>query len=318
MPSADHQRRAPWPDHLIRASRSPQLQLTLRNLYILPSRFGWLWLLACAALYLMGISSSSAAALLLGYGGLGLFLLAPFLTQFNLQGLELRCGEPPAGFAGQRLLYPLLVRTAVQRQLLRIRFQQEQESWVGSVPIGVSRVGVPWRPQQRGWQRPGRLRLESRAPLGLFVCWSLWEPEAGQLIYPARRSGPVATLPACPSDGTAAENAAPQNPGTDHWQDLRPHRPEEGRARLAWKQLARSGARLSKQFSDPLKPAAVLVPAPELAWERALEHLCDRCCRLAEEGGRFGLKIGQDLVHPGTGAQQLERCLTLLALAVEP
>lgn len=94
MPSAERQRWDPWPDHLIRARRSTELRLNLRNLYILPSRFGWLWLLTCAVLYVMGTSGASASALLLAYGGLGLFLLAPFLTQFNLQGLELHCGDP--------------------------------------------------------------------------------------------------------------------------------------------------------------------------------------------------------------------------------
>ena len=84
MPSADSHRhgsgprkggprdrgsRDPWPDRLIRPGCSHSVRLGLSNLYILPSGFGWLWLLGCAALYWMGIGGSSGGALLLAYGG---------------------------------------------------------------------------------------------------------------------------------------------------------------------------------------------------------------------------------------------------------
>ena len=37
--------RDPWPDRLIRPGCSHSVRLGLSNLYILPSGFGWLWLL---------------------------------------------------------------------------------------------------------------------------------------------------------------------------------------------------------------------------------------------------------------------------------
>ena len=318
MPSAEHQRRGPWPDHLIRARRSTELRLNLRNLYILPSRFGWLWLLTCTVLYLMGTSGASASALLLAYGGLGLFLLAPYLTQFNLQGLELTCGEPQPGFAEETLLYPLLMRSAVERQQLRLRFQGQGMAWSGAIPGGTSRIGVPWIPLQRGPQQPGRLRLESRAPLGLFVCWSVWEPETQQLIYPARRPGPVAVITATALNGSDQVAAQPPQPGTDEWRDLQPHRPEEGTGRLAWKQLARNGVRLSKRFSDPSRSPSLLTAAPGVPFDAGLEHLCDRCCRLADADASFGVAIGSVLVPPGRGRHQLQQCLEALARASAP
>ena len=330
MPSADRHRRGsdprghdhacrdPWPDRLIRPRCSASLRLGLRNLYILPSSFGWLWLLGCAALYLMGTGASSSGALLLAYGGLGLFLLAPFLTQFNLQGLELRCGEPAGGFAHQPLLYPLQVISGCDRLQLRAWFRQEGEGWCGTVHTGQSRIAVPWTPTRRGLQRPGRLRLESRAPLGLFICWTLWEPEAQQLVYPARRAGPVDLIELDPSGERSAQASEEAGPGTEEWRELTPHRPEEGPGRIAWKQLARSGSRLSKQFSDPKPQDPVLTPAAGRPLENALEHLCDRCCRLAAAGEPFGLALHGCLVPASSGTRHLQRCLELLARAEEP
>lgn len=318
MPSAEQQRRDPWPDRLIRARRSNQLQLNLRNLYILPSRFGWLWLLACAVLYLMGTSGASASALLLAYGGVGLFLLAPYLTQFNLQGLEMTCGDPQPGFAREPLMYPLLIRSAVERQQLLLRFQGQDTAWTGQIPGGTSRLGIPWTPLQRGPQQPGRLRLESRAPLGLFVCWSVWEPDTYQLVYPARRPGPVALVTSGAISGSDEAAQRPPQPGADEWLDLQPHRPEEGTARLAWKQLARSGVCLSKRFMNLSHSPSLLTAAPGLPLDTALEHLCDRCCRLAEADSSFGVAIGSELVPPARGRHQLQRCLEALARATTP
>ena len=317
MPSAEAAAavREPWPDRLIRTRSSEQLRLSLRNLYILPSRFGWLWLAAFGVLYLMGTLSGSSGPLLLAYGGLGIFLLSPFLTQFNLQGLELRCGEPLPGFAQAPVLYPLEASSQAPRLQLRARFRGQRDGWSGDLPAGKSSMAVPWIPARRGLHTPGRLRLESRAPLGLFVCWTLWDPAALQLIYPAPQRGPVGQR-AEPEQERSETHGAHQRSGGDHdWHDLAPHRPEEGPARLAWKQLASRGTRLSKRFSDPAPVSEVLSPDPALPWEAALEHLTERCLELAARGSAFGLHLGTTRLEPATGERQLRRCLEALALA---
>ena len=318
MRSAEGPPPDPWPDRLIRPACNAGLRLGLHNLYILPSSFGWLWLSACAVLYGMGISGSSAAALLLAYGGLGVFLLAPFLTQFNLQGLELECSEASPGFAGEPTRYAVLVRSSMAREQLRAWFKGEAVSWEGRLPAGQSRLLIPWHPQVRGFQRPGRLRLESRAPLGLFVCWTLWVPEAPQLIVPARHRGPTAEMPVASARSTDTGTALRPTSGTEDWQDLNPHRLEEGPGRIAWKHLARSGVRLSKHFRDPQEISTMLCPAPGIPLERALEHLCERCCRLEAAGERYGLVLGTTHIHSSTGRQHLQRCLEALALAGPP
>ncbi len=311
--------REPFPDRLIRRHGSANHRLGLRTLYILPSGFGWLWLLSCGVLFILGVQGSSPGALLLAYLGLGLFLLAPYLTQFNLQGLELGCGNPAPGFAGEVLPYPLQATSRDQRLALGVRFRRSEGDlgWNGNLEPGQQWLAVPWRPSQRGLQSPGRLRLQSSAPLGLFVCWTLWDPPARQLIYPARRPGPVLELDRLQTRerDQAPEGANDQTGGSEHWRELTPHRPEEGLARLAWKQLARSGERYGKRFADPQPRAHLLAPDPSLPREQALEHLSARIWHLAASGERYGLVLGDQMIAAAVGAAQLDRCLTALALA---
>ena len=85
--------------HLSR--RSAQLLLGQRNLYILPSRFGSVWLLAAAALYLLGIHGRSNTPVLLCFLMLALMGLGLFLTHFNLQGMRLEVLPQELAFAGE-------------------------------------------------------------------------------------------------------------------------------------------------------------------------------------------------------------------------
>ena len=311
--------REPFADRLIRRHHSANHRLGLRSLYILPSGFGWLWLLSCAVLFILGVQGSSAGALLLAYLGLGLVLLAPYLTQFNLQGLELGCGHPAPGFAGEVLPYPVRATSRDQRLALGVRFRRSEGDlgWSGNLEPGQQWLAVPWRPSQRGLQSPGRLRLQSSAPLGLFVCWTLWDPPARQLVYPARRPGPVLELdrPQALERDQAPNGADDQAGGSEHWRELTPHRPEEGLARLAWKQLARSGERYGKRFADPQPRPNLLAPDPSLPREQALEHLSARIWQLAASGEPYGLVLGDQTVPAAAGAAQLDRCLAALALA---
>lgn len=304
----------------MRPQQGESLRLGLGNLYILPTRFGWTWLAGALLLLLLGIQQQQPGPLLLSHLMLALELLALHLTHFNLQGLEVHGGSPPAGFAGAALAYPLVLRSRCRREGLQWVVAGEAPSPPTTLPAGVHQLGVRWNPRRRGLHRPGVLRLQTTAPLGLFVCWTLWQPPLPQLIYPARRRGPVSLAPAPPEPLAATESQARSAPGGDaDWQELSPHRPEEGMARLAWKQLARGRGRLSKRFARPVTaPPPWLAPGAGLPLEQALEHLCERVMQLTHRGEGFGLRLPDRLVRPGSGARHRQRCLEALALCRQP
>ena len=96
---------------------SAELTLGLRNLYIIPSRFGALWLGSAALLLLVAIQTTSNSSLLLAFVMLALMLLAMFLTHDTLQGLRLRCGEPSPTFAAESATTPLSSKVAIDDHL---------------------------------------------------------------------------------------------------------------------------------------------------------------------------------------------------------
>ncbi|MEB3167765.1 MAG: hypothetical protein VKK97_03440 [Synechococcaceae cyanobacterium] len=304
-------------ERLTPSHRDEPLRLHVRNLYILPTRFGWLWLSGAGLLLLIAIQTQQNGPLLLAYLMGGLMLLALHITHFNLQGLELASAVSDAAFAGTFTDYRLELRSRLVRQSVQLRWQHASpaEAITVTVPSGVLRLALPWRPMQRGWQRPGRLMVHSTAPLGLFRCWSNWSPQTTQLIYPQRRRGPVLEriVRAEAADCSDCEVATGSVEGMDQWHDLSPHRPEDGPRRVAWKQLAQGRGRYSKQFTSSEPPPRILSAAEGVDPEQALDHLCERICMLSASDLPFGLNLPGERITPGRGTEHRERCLRALA-----
>lgn len=302
-------------DPRLPARRDRRLRLGLRSLYILPTGLGWLWLGGLSLLLVVGVQTQTNGPLLLAFLMLGLWLLALHLTHFNLNGLELACGSPSWGFAGESLPYPLLLRCGSVCEGLRLQ-------WVGHsdapLVVEVLRPGehlleLPWCPAARGPQCPGRLRLLSTAPLGLFVCWTVWTPPAPQMIVPARKPGPVRELVEVAPAGMERTGAERLEAGGDAWHDLRPKRPQDSPSRLAWKLMAQGRGPLVKRFATSSPRALVVAPDPSVPRERALEHLSERLCQLHRQGTPYGLLWHGSVVGPEGGLAHRDRCLLLLA-----
>ncbi|MCP9926662.1 hypothetical protein [Cyanobium sp. CH-040] len=307
-----------WPARLGRVQRGERLQLRLGNLYILPTVFGVLWLGGALLLQVVGIQTQRNGPLLLSFLMLTLQLLALHLTHFNLQGLELRCGRSEPGFAGEALTYPLLACSRHPRNAIRLRLTGQpldsQAAQLRRIPAGTSSLELDWRCDRRGLQTPGVLLVSSTAPLGLFVCWSRWAPAARQTVYPARQHGPVART-ATAGSALDAAMASGGREGSEHWHDLRPHRPQESQARLAWKALAQGRGRLSKVFRDPAGTPPLLTPAPGVEAERALRHLAAEIWQRSRRGEAYGLVLPHLSVPAGQGRRHRDRCLLALATA---
>lgn len=303
-----------WPEAFGRLQQGDGLRLHLRNLYIVPTRFGGLWLAGAALLQVVGIQTQRNGPLLLSFLLLALLLLAMHLTHANLQGLELRCAAPAPGFADAPLSYPLLLHSDSWREGIELRLGDGPPSPPLRLRAGSNPLLLEWNCRRRGFQTPAALLIRSTAPLGLFVCWSRWQPPVPQLVIPARRRGPVALAASPLPKPTAGPTAAASGEGIDHWHDLRPQRPEDSQSRLAWKALAQGRGRLTKQFQADAHQPPWLTLAAQVPHEQALEHLSAAVWQRSRAGERFGLLLPDQPIPPGQGKEHRERCLRALAL----
>jgi len=279
-----------------------ELKLGHRSLYIIPSRFGALWIAAAGLLLLVAIQTGSNSTLLLAFVMLGLMVLAMFLTHDTLQGLTLRCDQPAPAFAGEPADYPVQMESPAARPRCSLRVQGHARVVCDRVTAGTTTLSLSWLAENRGWQLPPPVQIETIAPLGLFICWGRWQPEQSQLIWPRRRPGPVAEL-----------QPLRVRDGLEEWQDLRPVREGERPAVVDWASAARGRPLQAKVFSDPEEPEVILAPASGVPLDEAREHLADRIWRLHHSGARYGLQIQAITLAPSKGVRHRDACLEALA-----
>ena len=284
--------------------RCDEISLGLRSLFIVPSRFGLLWLIAAALLLLVAIQTGSNNTFLLAFLMLGIMLLAMFLTHDTLDGLTLRCGQPCPTFAAEISSYPLILETRSSRPPICLRFRDGSQAVSLQLSAGISTIAMPWTPPSRGWQRPPQLHVETIAPLGLFICWTRWMPAQPQLIWPRCRSGPV-----------GEQSASRSRNGLEEWHDLRDVRDQDSPAVVDWTGAAKGRPLQAKVFTDPTNQETMLEPASSIPLDQALEHLAQRVMQLHQQGVRYGLRLRGKTLAPGLGLRHRNTCLEALATA---
>ena len=282
------------------------LLLGHRNLYILPSRFGCLWVFTSGLIYVIGIYTRSNGPLLVAFLMGSLMLLALFLTHFNLQGLVLEAVPQSLGFADESFYFRVRTLSNFDRPGVGGLWLSRDESSLTLVDLkaGENLISFSWPVQGRGLYGPGRLMLFTTAPLGLFRCWTYWEPQEKIWIAPRRSPGPVLELSS--KDLTLLDG--------EEFSELVPWRQGQSFQRLDWKALARGRGRLIKQFKQANPGELWLALSPHPPIEAALEHLCYRVCIEINKGQAVGLELpGGHRIDPSNSPEHLEHCLRVLA-----
>lgn len=307
---------------LKRIPPGPSVRLNQRRIFIMPTAVGMSFLVALLLMLLAAINYENSLAYALTFLLGSVFVVAILHTWRNLAGLELKAGGSEAVFLGEQ---------ARLRVRLESRGRLYQAVSVGWPKSGLQLVDVPAAgtcelelslpTEHRGWLRPGRLRVESRFPLGILVAWSWVDLQQAALVYPRPAAGDP------PKTGGHAderdEGSLAQGSGIDDYQGLRPWQPGDSRKRLNWKAYSRGQGLLVKDFTalsgeDPLLDFAAL----DGDIESRLSLLCHWVVELSARQQPFALRVADTTIEAGAGVEHRNRSLRALALfglpSVEP
>ncbi|KKN90598.1 hypothetical protein LCGC14_0227400 [marine sediment metagenome] len=290
-----------------------QMRLNHRRIFILPSRAG-LGLLLLLAIMLIGAinyqnSLVYAVAFLLG----SLFWVSLHHTYRNLASLDLRATGSRPVFAQEQAPFTLTLQaTRHEHQALTLSWPSTQAQRV-DVPHKDETVVTLYHPtQHRGWFRPGRLRIETRFPLGWFVAWSWVDLNWQTLVYPTPIKMP---LPASSRSGEG-EGEQPHGEGVDDFQGLRNYQPGDSKRRLDWRAWSRGQGLHSKVFAEPLHNGLWLDldTAPGDSLDERLGTLTGWVLQLEQAGQPYGLQLSGRRHEPGMGEVHRDACLKDIAL----
>ncbi|MEO7325738.1 MAG: DUF58 domain-containing protein [Dokdonella sp.] len=304
------ERRLPALTRLRRAESLP-IRLDRRRIYVVPTGFG----LAFGGLLFVMLLGS------LNYGNNPALLLTCLLSAaagasvfFGFRGLsglaltQIRADETHAGEA--LLLHLRFASAARGRPSLLVRRGETEVAF--ALPAMVERdVVLTLASDRRGWFQPGRIRVWTSYPLGLFQLWSWIHPDVQFLIYPALES-PCTPLPT--GDGRDGEQA---NAGaSEENAGLRDYRVSDPARLIAWKASVRHDSLLVHDVERRSGETLTLdyTNLRGLNDEARIRRLAAWVVMAESEQRSYTLRLPQASIGPGLGAQQRRECLRALAL----
>ncbi|WP_312966239.1 DUF58 domain-containing protein [Stutzerimonas kunmingensis] len=299
---------------LRRIPPASSVRLDQRRIFIMPTAVGLAFLVALLLMLLTAINYQNSLAYGLTFLLGSLYLVTILHTWRNLAGLVLQAGGTTAAFVGEQALLRVRLESPGRA------YQAVALGWPASglrlvdVPAGGAvEVELSLPTQRRGWLRPGRVRVESRFPLGLLVAWSWIDLELAALVYP--QPSVAERPPGGKAQETEDEGTLTRGAGVDDYQGLRAWQPGDPRRRLHWKAYSRGQGLLVKDFASLLGNDPLLdFDALDGDTEQRLSRLCHWVVDLSDKQQPFALRLPGELVGPDGGQAHRDACLRALAL----
>ncbi len=290
-----------------------------RRIYIFPTRQGALFGVLLVVMLIGAINYSNSMAYLLVFTLASIFFAVMLYTFRNLRGLGIRMHPAPPVFAGGEAVFPLLIdnrdgdeRISVDIHSYRNRRKAGYSHFLDIEAGELHRDELMIPAPVRGYLKPGRLRVTTTWPLGLFRAWSYIEPDTTALVYPAPAGIPA--LPAFSEDN--AEYHSGSLRGSDDFSGFRPYRPGDSIRSIDWKAVAREQGVLIKRFSGSGQRRLILrweQAAGRGDTEKTLSQLCLWLLEAGKQGYQYGLVIPGTELPAGHGDGHRHHCLEALA-----
>lgn len=284
--------------------------LDRRRVFILPTRYGWLFALVLLALWLGAVNYNNGLAYALAFllGALG--TVSILHTWRNLAGLCLSAGRIPPVFAGEQALFRLRIDNPGQLRHA-VAVQVAAHPPVGTDVEQQAQITLMLPASKRGYLPLGRFTIFTVFPLGLFRAWSPLDLDLHCLVYP--RPAAPQPLPAAAGGGRGGTAAGR---GADDYTGLRAYQPGDSLRHVHWKSAARSDELLVKQFDSGGAQTLWLDwhTLPQLDVETRLSILCRWVLDAHAAGLRYGLRLPERELAPASDDAHHHACLRALAL----
>lgn len=308
---------------LSRRPPSDTLELTQRNVYIVPTPAGWMLAGTLLLLLIASINYQLNLGYLLTFLLAGCVAVGMYVCHATLRGLALRLMAPDARYAGAAAVFRVMLhnRRRSTRYGIGLAVRHSgQWSWSDVPAEGSATVEVAFKPERRGLHPVPTLTAETRFPLGTFRVWTVWRPASQVLVYPSPEPNPPPLPPGEPLAGQAAASMLRANVAGEY-DGVRAYRRGDPLKLVVWKRAARAQATGSEELVSRdtqqaqrqelwLDAQAAGLPG----WEARLSRLCAWVLMADRLGVDYGLRVGGKVVAPSQGEAHKRRCLEVLAL----
>jgi uncharacterized protein (DUF58 family) len=306
-----------------------QHKLSNKNIFILPTRFGFAYLFFDILLFLLGTNYQNNIILLLSYLLASLFITVMLHSFYNFSQLTFSSQAKQTCFAKQVINFPITITGHKTHFDINVKFCEPQhfvkEVKLAQCTTEASEVVLPWYANQRGIYALGRVKVFSEYSLGLFITWSLLDFSHQAIVFPQpKKLADNQKFSIGLNESNKDNGVYMQTIGGDDYSELKNYVLGESQARIAWKQLARGQGKFSKNYQVQQGSLLWLTLSnmPSADMETKLQFLCFLILEYSKNKQNFGLVL--DLpslsnnstaikIASNTGFQHQQNCLLALA-----
>jgi len=295
---------------------SHQITINRHQLYILPTRHGLAYFFVLLLILFGSINYEISLGFMLTFllGSLG--LLGMIYTHQNLNQITIKIGRAEPVFAKQNIQFPVYISQASDSVHANLKLLSESKQVVSThlITNKTTQCKLLLTAVHRGYTSPGRIKLFTEYPLGLFHAWSWLKLESRCLVYPepALQQQPLMYTG---ENNTGETNSELQ--GVDDFFGIRQYQSGDLPNHMAWKAIAKTGELQTKLFNtDTAKRVSINWNQTKetLDIENRLSILCRMILDASEKNIIYGLEIPGVSISPASGLQHKHRCLKALAL----
>ncbi len=308
------------------ANRSPltdRIRLTNRNIYIVPSRAGWLLVGVLLIMLLTGINYQNSLIFGLCFWVGSVFAIVIWHTWRNLASLEVSIGGEVAGFVGDSVLVPTQFKGLDERLHHSIEAAwrpAEAYSMFDILPNETTAHSILLKGLNRGWNRTPKMEVRTQYPLGILTAWSVIRLTHPVLGYPQPIFGiaPNQKDSDGDDDQDVVQDISSRHSGSDFY-SLKPYVEGDSLRKVDWKRYAKTEELVTKEFITPPSSNDCLDfnSFSGLDFETKLSVMSGWVLEWSEQQRVFGMSLPGVDIEPDQGSVHKFDCLRALALYSE-
>ncbi len=306
-----------------RIPKALRYQLDNQSIFILPTKFGYVFLLFAMLIFVLATNYQSNVLLMLSFFLIALFITHMFASFVNFARLYVSIGNVHPVYAGTTAAIPLHILPSQSRRAARgtlwVSFWQIKRYQSIELDSLEGPANIRWYAQQRGIGPLPRMTLQCDYPLGLFRCWTHLQFTQSVTVYPQPLAGdlPLQVMPKLINQTPC--NIASHSPQVKYMTQLDEFdslvRFQEGDPlhSVAWKQLAKTNQMMRKQFAGTSSEQGYLTLPMHTQIEKGLSQLAFQINQCHSEHAVYGIFLPHITIAPNHNEQHKQACLAALA-----
>lgn len=285
-----------------------------RRLYILPTRFGYLFAVMLFVLFLAAINYQNSMAFVLTFMLTALSVVSLWYTHRNLLNLAIKLQTPRAVFQQEScdFIFELSNANNSTRYAVGLQYDQETPVYLTVPPEGSAEAKLSLPTSRRGQFKPKGITIFTRYPTGLFHAWGWLRFEVAILVYPKPVTRAVLQQTLAQQYHGKATTSTVEG---DDFAGLREHREGESLRHISWKAYAQGKGLLTKTFQGHAQPSLWIdwSAITRGSLEERLSYMTALVLLAESDNLKYGLKLPGTTVEQRTGLAHRQACLTALA-----